>query len=245
MLIRYLWSVVLLCLCACQAPPAMRDTLVVASDLDNMPFAGVAEDGTPIGRDVEMMQRLCKRAGLQLTWSRMPFDRLLTSVEAGKVDAVCATLGITAERAERVLFSQSYYDTEIAVVVRAGAGEPTTLQDLTGKRVSGGVGTTSARAIRKHLPAAVGVFENKEGVSAMYRLLTRDIDGAVMDGPAAAKLVTESAGKLRRIAAPLARERYALALPRSHAQVLARLDQALQEMREIGALRALDRRHGL
>jgi len=245
MLTRHLLSVVLLCLCACQSMTQPRKTLVVASDLDNMPFAGVAEDGTPIGRDVEMMQQLCQRAGLELTWSRMPFDQLLTSVESGKVDAVCATLGITAERAERVLFSQCYYDTEIAVVVRAGTDEPTTLQELAGKRVTGGVGTTSARAIRNHLPDAHGVFENKEGVSAMYRLLTRDIDGAVMDGPAAAKLVTEAAGKLRRIAAPLDRERYALALPKSHIEVLARLDRALQQMRESGALRALNRRHGL
>lgn len=245
MWIRCLLSLVLLCLCACQSTTGERRTLVVASDLDNLPFAGVADDGTPIGRDVEMMRELCRRAGFDLEWSRMPFDRLLPSVENGKVDAVCATLGITAERAHRVLFSDPYYDTEIAVVVRVGDGEPRSLRDLTGKRVSGGVGTTSERAIKNQLHEAVGVFENKEGVSAMYRLLTRDIDGAVMDGPAAAKLVVESSGKLRRLGTPLARERYALALPKSHAEVLAGLNAALQQMRESGALRALNRRHGL
>ena len=43
--------------CSAPAPPGQQAQrpLVVASDLDNMPFAGVDEQGTPIGRDVEMM----------------------------------------------------------------------------------------------------------------------------------------------------------------------------------------------
>ncbi len=242
---RFMVVVVLLGLCACQSMPWTRPKLIVASDLDNLPFAGVAADGTPIGRDVEMMQLLCERAGYQLVWSRMPFDQLLPKVIAGRVDVVCATLGITAERAERVLFSRSYFDTAIAVVVRAGANEPKTLAELAGKRVTGGVGTTSERAIRNRLQHAHGVFENKENVSALYRLLRREIDGAVMDGPAADKLVQASSGKLHRIAEPLERERSALAFPKSQSQVAASLGRALEELRVSGVLRDLDRRHGL
>lgn len=235
----------LLWLCSCQSTVHSLPPLVVASDLDNLPFAGVAEDGTAIGRDVEMMQLLCERTGYQLEWSRMPFDQLLPKVIAGRVDVVCATLGITEERAEQVLFSRPYFDTAIAVVVRAGAGEPSTLAALAGKRVTGGLGTTSERAIRNRLKHAHGVFENKEGVSALYRLLRGEIDGAVMDGPAADKLVAESSGKLLRMVEPLDHERYALAFPKSHSAIAARFDQALEELRTSGALRGLDRRHGL
>ncbi|MGK0302698.1 MAG: ABC-type amino acid transport substrate-binding protein [Planctomycetota bacterium] len=230
---------------SCRTVVTPRPTLVVASDLDNMPFAGVAEDGTPIGRDVEMMQRLCERAGFECKWSRMPFDQLLPKVEVGRVDVVCATLGITEERAQRVLFVGPYFDTEIAVVVRVGGREPQSLQDLNRLRVSGAAGTTSQRAIIRHLPGARGVFENKTGGSGLFRLVSREIDAAVMDGPAADKLVTQSDGKLRRLQKPLDRERYALALPKSHAGVAARLQQALSEMQSSGELQILDRRHGL
>ena len=34
--------------------PTVPPPLVVASDLDNLPFAGLDQDGTPIGRDVEI-----------------------------------------------------------------------------------------------------------------------------------------------------------------------------------------------
>ncbi len=235
----------LLLLCSCQSSPQPRTSLVVASDLDNMPFAGVAADGSPIGRDVEMMQQLCERAGFEVSWSRIPFDQLLPKVEAGRVDVVCATLGITEERARRVLFVGPYFDTEIAVVVRVGDREPQSLEDLDKLRVSGGAGTTSQRAIIRHLPGAHGVFENKTGGSGLFRLVSREIDAAVMDGPAADELVVQSKGKLRRLQKPLDRERYALALPKSHAGVAARLRQALGEMQASGELRQLDRRHGL
>jgi ABC-type amino acid transport substrate-binding protein len=239
-----IWLALLL-LCSCQLSPQPRTSLVVASDLNNMPFAGVAEDGTPIGRDVEMMQRLCERAGFELSWSRMPFDQLLTKVEVGHVDVVCATLGITEERARRVLFVGPYFDTEIVVVVRVGDREPQSLEDLDKLRVSGAAGTTSQRAIIRSLPGAHGVFENKTGGSGLFRLLSREIDAAVMDRPVADAMVAQSKSKLRRLQKPLDRELYALALPKSHVGVAARLRQALGEMQTSGELGELNRQYGL
>lgn len=233
------------CFGACRSGAPANGALVVASDLDNMPFAGVDERGRPVGRDVEMMERLCELAGYECKWSRMPFDQLLPKVEAGRVDVVCATLGITAERERRVQFVGPYFETEIAVVVRRGDREPRSLEDLSGLRISGAAGTTSQRAIENRLPQAVGVFENKTGGSGLFRLVSREIDAAVMDGPAADKMVAGSAGKLRRLPQPLARERYALALPKGHDEVAKRLASALLRMRESGELRRLDVRHGL
>ena len=246
MITRLVWAIVgMSWLCGCQGVPDRRPLLIVASDLNNMPFAGVDAHGHPVGRDVEMMQILTDRCGYRLQWSRMPFDQLLPQVVDGRVDAVCATLGITAERAQRVLFSPPYFDTAIAVVVRVGRDEPATLAALAGKRVSAAAGTTSERAVRDRLAGARGVFENKAGASALYRLLAGEVDGAVMDGPAADKLVADSTGKLRRLREPLARERYALAFPKTHSEVAARLGQALAELRASGGLADLDRRYGL
>ena len=145
----------LVCLCAaCASGPYGAAPLRVGSDLDNAPFAFVDGSGSARGRDVEMMQELAARLGRELVWVRMPFADLLPAVEEGAVDAVCATMGITPERAERVAFTRPYYHTAIAVVVRAGDDEPTSLADLDGMRVSGAAGTTSERAVRLHLPNA-------------------------------------------------------------------------------------------
>jgi polar amino acid transport system substrate-binding protein len=188
-----------------------------------------------------MMKELGEALGRRIEWWRMPFEHLLPAVEAGDVDVVCATIGVTPERAERMAFTRPYYRTTIAVVVRAGPGEPTELADLAGRRVAAGTGTTSERAVRAHLPDAIGVFATERELPTSERLLAREIDAAAMDGPAAAALVAASEGRLARLAEPLDEELYALAVPLRRKSLLRALDRALERI----DLDALDARHGL
>ena len=182
------------------------------------------------GNDVELMEQLAAGLGRSVEWRRMPFDELLPSVERGEVDVVCATLGITAERARRVLFSEPYFDTSITVVVRSGAGEPQSLAELAGRPVSAAAGTTSEDAVRRHLPEARGVFENKQQLATAERLYAGEVDGSVMDAPAADALVAGSDGRLVRLEPDLARERYALALPLDRVALKNQLDRELARL---------------
>jgi polar amino acid transport system substrate-binding protein len=242
----------MLAACAACAACAARATargaarpLRVASDLDNPPFAWVELDGQPGGRDVDMMTELAVLLGRPLEWQRMAFAELLPAVERGAVDVACATLGVTPERAERVRFTRPYFETRLAVVVRAGSGEPEELADLEGRRVGGGAGTTAERAILRELPRARGVFESESERPALERLLAADVDALVMDAPAAEALVAASTGRLRVLAADLGPERYALALPMDSAALERQLSRALDVLERRGRLAELDREHGL
>lgn len=231
--------------CASAPPEPLPATLVVASDLDNQPFAGVAADGTPTGRDVAMMDLLAEQLGCRLVWRRLAFDVLLDAVARGDVDVVCATIGVTPERAEHVAFSAPYFETAIVAVVRAGPGEPRSLAELHGRRVAAARGTTSERAVRLVLPGAVLVSESEADEPAGERLRAGAIDAAVMDGPAADALVAAAGGRLCRLAEPLAAERYALVVARGRGDLVQHLDRALAELRADGSLARLDARYGL
>ena len=253
---RALWMLATIVLAACAAGPdrpgdlrgdsGADDATIVASDLDNAPFAYVDERGEPAGRDVEMMKALAARAGLALTWQRMPFDALLPALESGRVDVVCATLGVTPERARRMRFTRPYFRTSIAVVVRAGPGEPRGLDDLAGLRIHAGLGTTSERAVQGALgEAALAPAPKSDGASTGQRLLDGEIDAAVMDGPAADALVAGSGGRLVRLDETLGAEHYALALPLDRRVLTRKLDAALVDLELEGVLAELDREHGL
>jgi polar amino acid transport system substrate-binding protein len=231
-----------LLLTSCMSGPK---ALVVASDLDNAPFASVDDSGQPIGRDVEMMKEIATLLGRPLEWRRMPFDQLLDAAEAGHVDVVCATIGVTPERAKRVDFSRPYYRTEIAVVARVGPDQPTSLAELDGLRVSAGGGTTSQRAVQRHLPGVVGVFESKGELTTGQRLLAGEVDAAVMDGPAADALVETGLGRLVRLQESLEAENYALVVTRGRDHLLAELDVLLERLDRTGRLRRLNERHDL
>jgi glutamine transport system substrate-binding protein len=246
---RLLLAGLAFCFAACSAPrePDFEapERLIVGSDIDNAPFASLDTYGRPVGRDVEMMQAIADELGLVLEWKRMPFGELLGAVEEHRIDVVCATMGITEERAERVAFSRPYFDTSIALVVRVGADEPRSQAELAGRRVAAGKGTTSERAVTLKLVDSRGVFEEKSDLPAIERLRSRAVDAIAMDGPAADALVAQNPGVLVRLDPPLERERYALVLHRDRWVLRARLDAALEKLQNNGWLAALDRRYGL
>lgn len=235
----------LLALAGCAGPSSSSEApvLVMASDLDNRPFAWVDDDGRPAGRDVEMMQRLAEACGFEIAWRRMEFARLLDALEAGEVDVVCATLGVTPERETRVDFTVPYFETTQAVLVRTGEAEPRWLSDLAGARVAASADTTSGRAARARLARSELVLESKAGLSPAERLLAREVDAVVLDRPAADAHARASAGALDVLPEQLAIERYALAVAEGRADLCERLDAALREL--AGEWAALDRGYGL
>jgi ABC-type amino acid transport substrate-binding protein len=233
-------------LAGCSAPnPGQSGALRVGSDLANPPFAQVDAQGEPRGRDVEMMERLGAKLGREIEWVRMDFDALLDAVEAGEIDVVCATLGITPEREERIDFTAPYFETRISAVVRQGPGEPVALGDLAGRPVHAGLGTTSEFAVRERLPAALLTPAAKADTTTLERLLDGEIDAAVMDGPNADAMVAEHPTRLALLPTPLAVERYALAVRPDAPELLQALDLALADLQRGGLLTLLDADYGL
>jgi len=231
-------------------PTAEGSVLVVASDLDNRPFAFVDEDGVPGGRDVEMMRALAARLDIELEWRRMAFSELLPCVERGEVQVVCATLGITAEREERVDFSRSYFETGIALVARVGSEEERVALKVAGTsamagwRVGASAGTTSVEAARGALPHSRIVPLDSKGPGSEQALMTGSVNAVAMDAPAARALAARHSERLICLEPPIARESYGLVFPPGSPWV-ARFDSALAELIASGALTELDERHDL
>jgi ABC-type amino acid transport substrate-binding protein len=220
------------------------EPLRVASDLDNKPFAWVDEAGTPRGRDVEMMEALGARLGRPIEWVRQPFDTLLPAAQAGAVDIVCATLGVTPEREKLIDFSRPYFRTELACVTLDAPDAPRNVLELAGRYVGAGAGTTSERALLQRAPWALPVLENKAGLPALERLQSGAVEALVMDGPAADALVAASGGALVRLPQNLGHEDYALVLPPG-SPLRETVDRALLALERDGTLARLDAAHGL
>ncbi|MFT5284624.1 MAG: ABC-type amino acid transport substrate-binding protein [Planctomycetota bacterium] len=221
------------------------DVWRVASDLANPPFAWVDDEGTAQGRDVEMAQALAAELGRELEWDRMAFDELLGALESGRVDSVIATMGATPERAEIVLLSEPYFATSLSVLVRKGAGEPTSFADLDNRLVSAGIGTTSELALREKLPHAQAAEPSAKGESSIDRLLSRDVDALVMDAPDALDYSVERPDELMVLATPLSEELYIVAVRPDAPELLTKINAALLKLKQAGSLQSLDAKFGL
>ncbi|MCF8142914.1 MAG: ABC transporter permease subunit [Deltaproteobacteria bacterium] len=80
-----------------------------------------------VGFDVEFAIRVAFKLNKKIEITDMEFGALLPALISGKVDMIGAGLSITEERAKKVLFSESYYPSGIAALVRGDAPAPVSI----------------------------------------------------------------------------------------------------------------------
>ncbi|MGJ7501087.1 ABC transporter substrate-binding protein [Variovorax sp. ZT5P49] len=108
------------------------------------------------GYDVDFCKALAKSLGVKLELKLISVAARIPELQQGRVDAVIANLGWSAERAEQIAFSDQYFASEQKVAARKDSGF-TTLKDLAGKRVSAVKGSSSEMLVRKVIPGAATV----------------------------------------------------------------------------------------
>jgi len=102
---------------------------------DSMEYAG--------GYDVEIAKRIAEGLGKELVIVKSEWDSLIPSVETGKIDAIIAGMSPTAERKESIDFTDSYYDSQIVMVVNSQGpyAEATSLEDFENAKVTAQLNT--------------------------------------------------------------------------------------------------------
>lgn len=214
-----------------------------ATDAVFPPFHFVDEDGSLAGFDVELVRLAAARAQLDLEVSRSPsYAALFEDLEAGRIDVVAATTGITAERQERFAFTRPYFVTCLAAVVRSGVDEPRTPGELSGRAIAASRGTTSALAARRLTDAVV--LETDRWSDSLAALRAGRVDAVVIDEFEAVPFSRE-APDLEVLSEPVALEAYGLVLRRSDHELRRKLNEAIESLERDGTLGRLAERHGL
>ncbi|MFZ4464836.1 MAG: ABC transporter permease subunit, partial [Bacteroidales bacterium] len=113
------------------------------------------------GFDIEFASYVAKKLGYKLEVIDMEFGAMLPALIAGKVDMIGAGLSITKERAKKVLFSECYYPSGIAVLVKDDPSEDAavreilrTADDIGNKRIGVLLGSIHDTYAAKNFPEA-------------------------------------------------------------------------------------------
>ncbi len=70
------------------------------------------------GYDVQVAQYVANKLGLKLEIYAMEWDSLLPAVQSGTIDAIVAGMSPTAERKQEIDFSQTYYESNLVVIIK-------------------------------------------------------------------------------------------------------------------------------
>ena len=123
-----------------------KGVLVAGSSAEYPPFEYVA-DGKLVGYDVDMAEEITRRMGVKVAWEKIDFKGIVAALTAKRVDVLITALTWTPERAERIAFSDPYFDAGI------GAITPQSSSDCEGGRPDGPQGRRAARQLRGALRA--------------------------------------------------------------------------------------------
>ncbi len=108
----------------------------IAVDVPYEPFEFKASDGSLTGFEIDLGNAVCAEIGAKCEWIIQAWDGIIPGLLARKYDAIMSSMSITEERAQKVLFSEGYYNTPSAWFGKKGTNlDVATKAGLTGKKI--------------------------------------------------------------------------------------------------------------
>jgi len=238
--IMKIWNVLMACmlalfsLCAlpCSDAWAQR-TITVAVDGDWAPMKMKDDKGNLTGFEIEMMQAIGAEAGFQVTFTEVPWENIFDGLDAGKFDAIIASVSITKARKERFDFSRPYFHAEQLLVVQKAMA----LSSLKGKTIAAFDDTTGAAVLKKSESVEKQFYPVGDTEKPFHDLAEGKVDGVLCDAPVAinysfmknayiGKFAIASEGSV--LGKPSEREEYAIVVKKGNADVLGLMNKGIQ-----------------
>jgi polar amino acid transport system substrate-binding protein len=226
-----------------------RGVVVIGTEGTYPPFEFYDSDNNLTGFDVEMAQAVCKRLGKEAKFVDMAFDGLIPALLSEKIDLVAAAMNATAERRQRVDFSQVYHITDAAVITKTDNDTLKDFADLDGKVIGVQLGTVEDQYLTG-LGSSVEVKRYQKVDDAVREVMLGRNDGAFLDTVVGLSYMENEkfTGSLkvafkRTINGP--EEGFCLGTRKDDPRFLDAVNAALKEMEQSGELQALRKKYRL
>ena len=180
---------------------ACAETLRVGMECNYAPYnwtqaaesadaVALAGGGYADGYDVRIAKRICEIMGCDLEIVKTEWDGLSPSLTSGTIDCIIAGMSPTEERKFTIDFTDSYYDSDLVIVVKKDGAyaNATTLEDFAGAKITGQLNTFHYTVIDQipdvQLQPAMDTFP-----TMIVALNAGAIDGYISERPGAESAV--------------------------------------------------------
>ena len=169
--------------------------LVVAVSPDYPPFEfKTLVDGKDqvVGSDIKLAQAIANELGVKLEVTTMSFDNVLSSLQSGKADLAISGISVTDERKKTFDFSDPYYETQNAIIVRKDQESTySSLDALKGKKVAVQKGTIEEGLAKKQLKDSTVISLTAMG-EAINEVKSGQVDAVDLEKPVAEGYVAQN-----------------------------------------------------
>ncbi|WP_166172790.1 basic amino acid ABC transporter substrate-binding protein [Rubrobacter tropicus] len=210
------------------------EDVTVASDIAYPPFES-EKDGEPVGFDIDLLDEIGKRAGFTPEYQNVTFDGIINGLRNNQYDMAISAMTITPERAERIDFSDPYFNADQSLLVPSDSdiGSVDEIGDATVGVQIGTTGEIKANEFkdRGDITGEVRTFDTIE--DAFAALNNGQIDAIINDLPVSQDEVNGSDGALEIVQVIPTGEQYGIAFPKD-SDLRQDVNEALQEIKDDG-----------
>jgi polar amino acid transport system substrate-binding protein len=170
--------------------------ITTCTHLPYAPFQSNDDQGKTIGFDVDMIDLVAKKLGVEQAIVDTPFEGIKSGqdLSTGKCDIAAAGMTITDERKKAILFSLPYFDATQALLVKKDS-TVATLADLKGKKLAAQAATTGLDYAKSKADAnGYTIVEFQDLATQTQALTTGQVDAAINDLPVWTEAIKEDKG---------------------------------------------------
>lgn len=222
--------------------------MVVGTSADYPPFEFVDEDNNLAGYDIDLINEIGDRMGVEVEIKDMPFDSLLAAVQEGKIDLTIAAFNYDEERDKKVDFTDPYSASFYVFVVQEDfEGELNTLEDLAQYKLAVQTGSTQEGWVDKNLIEPGLMPEDQKFVyervdQEMLDVKSGRVDIAIPDNVTGYEMAAEIGG-LKVIEMPrdvVEQNPIQIIVPEGDDALREAINEVLDELKDEGYLEDLD-----
>ena len=206
------------------------------------------ENGKWVGFDTEYAEAVCEKLGVTPKFLEIKWDTKEVDLAAKKMDCVWNGFTITEEREEKLDFTSPYIKNRQVIIVRkADVAKYTTTASLANAKLTAEKASTGEKAIQEddNLKQATYV-ESDVQTSALMAVKALTSDACVVDYTVA--MANVGKGDYADLAivegVELSVEEYGIGF-RTDSDIVAKVNQATNELRADGTLETLAKKYGL
>ena len=222
------------------------DTLIGVSDMAYPPLESVVEGKSDEyeGFEIDLTTEVAKRCGLTMKWlSPMKFDTIIPLIkQGGKADVGVSSFTINDERKKEIDFTESYIDSNQAIVMKQGsdkkgASDNETIEKLNAKGITVAVqqGTTGEEWVKENLPNAT-LLPLDNAIDCLQNLSSDKCQAVVADLPCMAYYCKESFKDFEVAVQIATGESYGIVVSKDNAKLTEAMNKAIKDMKADGTI---------
>jgi ABC-type amino acid transport substrate-binding protein len=210
------------------------ETITVASDIAYPPFE-FTQDGKSVGFDIDLMREVGKRAGFTPEFQNVTFDGIIPGLGNNLYDAAISAMTITEARAQKVAFSEPYFNADQSLTVQSNS-DIQSVDDIGDATVGVQLGTTGALKAEEYkkqgkITGEVRTFDTI--TEAFAALENGQVQAVINDFPVSAYEAETGGGALAVVQTIPTGEQYGIAFPKN-SDLVGPVNKALEEIKKDG-----------